>query len=119
MTGLRSSPDIVARRNTGIKGAIRYAGTECNTCGGTLRLVANRGCVTCKRRRDRERYYEKTVGRDRPATRPELRAQRNTEIIALRSSGLTLAQIGDRFGLTREGVRQIIQRRNGRDAACL
>jgi DNA-binding CsgD family transcriptional regulator len=35
-------------------------------------------------------------------------SQRDLEIVDLRASGLTLAAIGDRFGLTRERVRQIL-----------
>ena len=35
--------------------------------------------------------------------------QRNKEIILLRSDGWTLQKIGDKFGLTRERVRQIIE----------
>ena len=35
---------------------------------------------------------------------------RDAEIIRLRDNGLTLQEIGDRYGLTRERVRQIVER---------
>ena len=37
-------------------------------------------------------------------------AARDQEIVALHRSGLTLQELGDRFGLSRERVRQIVRR---------
>lgn len=41
---------------------------------------------------------------------PGARTQRNADIIALRESGLSLAQIGEQYGLSRQRVHQIIAR---------
>lgn len=40
----------------------------------------------------------------------ETKAERNREILALREQGLTLREIGNRFGIRAETVRQIIVR---------
>lgn len=40
-------------------------------------------------------------------------ATRNDEILELQRAGLTLQEIGDHFGITRERVRQIVQRAEG------
>lgn len=36
--------------------------------------------------------------------------ERNEEIVKLRRSGMTLQQVGERFQITRERVRQIVER---------
>ena len=41
---------------------------------------------------------------------PRARTERNTEIIAQRDAGLSLAQIGEQYGLSRQRVHQIIAR---------
>src|SRR6266545_6287886 len=38
---------------------------------------------------------------------------RNDEIVELHRSGMPLQEIGDRFGVTREGIRQIVRRADG------
>jgi hypothetical protein len=56
-----------------------------------------------------------------PETGPEHEAllnirTRDAEILALRSEGRSLSEIGSRFNLSKEGVRQIIKRRPASDA---
>src|SRR6185369_11704575 len=43
--------------------------------------------------------------------------ERDAEIYALRQSGLTLQAIGDRFGLSREGVRRVVYHLNRKMSA--
>jgi hypothetical protein len=42
-----------------------------------------------------------------PSRRDSVRSNRDREIIRLREQGLTLREIGNRYGLTRERIRQI------------
>lgn len=49
-----------------------------------------------------------------PTSEGLARAARNIEVQALRDSGLTLQQIADQYGLTRERVRQILKSMKGR-----
>lgn len=46
----------------------------------------------------------------------DLGGARDAEILALRSKGWSLSEIGSRFQLSKEGVRQIINRRPPSDA---
>lgn len=50
-----------------------------------------------------------TPGTPRGVAAPRPRSSRDVEIITLRRDGLTLDQIGRRFGITRERVRQILR----------
>lgn len=58
------------------------------------RYMTHLGMASAKRRKDR-------------TNRPDLRV---TDIIAMRKQGFTLDSIGGKFGITRERVRQILQR---------
>lgn len=48
-----------AYREAEMRGDIHYNGRPCVNCGNTKRLIANRVCYECNKRRSRERAQKK------------------------------------------------------------
>jgi sigma-70-like protein len=87
----------------------------CGDCGGTMAKDNSRRCLHCKAYRLPVQHAgasqrSRPGARQSAAQRREAVAERDAALLALHADGaLTLQQVGDHFGLSRERVRQILK----------
>lgn len=110
-------PELTAKNaEAGLYNRLNTRGVPCIKCG-KLTLKADRICRPCaiKMEQIRQREAKKDIKRDLAISiiksiEPDLLSKRDSQILAMYGDGVTLKQIGDKFGITRERVRQIINR---------
>lgn len=91
---------------------------KCTICGTAVQRTTKKEgytCGDCRRKKRRKEAAEENERRRIARIRKELEGakhidERTTNMILLRRGGLTLEEIGDHYGLSRERVRQILER---------